>query len=691
MAVFNKIIRWALLVLFAGAFLSMALASHTDTTIISSTSILAMMIILFSIIKWLYKKISRLSDRIKGYLLWVTWLAMLVIQIVVVFTINVGVFGDPIKMLQMATHLANHHYDWFEWIRQYPNLVPLTALYTGFFHLSTWTGIPFLAFFYGFNVLVTSGIVALIFYLIWRRNRTMAVIAGFLSLITPFFYTFLLNVGYSDGPAILTSLGLILIYEIAEQSKNFRWGLGICTVLLFSIAYLMRPNIVILLAAFLLMMLLSFKQRKTNFTFQLNLRMFASSIVGVLLASQVSKLLFKIFHYNKNNGDVFPTLHWLYMGLNPTSGGKYTVADRFYTLHHYGFQTASQADWAGIMRRLSAYNPLTLSIHWLAKFFTLWSSGTFQTSTDYQVRWQLAPKFLIDHMITVDVLNETYTKAIIALLLLAIVIYIWRNRHFKLSSLTLILFFIIGISLFHALLWEVKIRYQFMTIGALLFIGYTELGAWIEEPLTMPRAFQGHKFALITLPILGVASILTMNLIPNDKLLSPVSSYRWAQSSIQKSGDHTTIAQGQQISQVVQLGSSSSNLQLITEYSQPLDLYIDQWQGGQWQPIITTKVKAHTLSQNIKHPFTSGKYRITLQNNTLYPAELASAQKLYTTPDRLLANDPKNDNSTLVFTFWRSSSQKTIYSPTVINGFTLLLIATWSTLLYSELKNKREY
>ncbi|WP_052348586.1 glycosyltransferase family 39 protein [Weissella oryzae] len=685
MTIINKIIRWSLLILFFGAFLSMLLASHTDTTIISSISVITLTIILFLLIRWIYHQLTSFSSKTKGYIIWLAWFSILLIQIIFVFTVHVGVFGDPVQMLQMATRLANHNYDWVEWIRQYPNLVPLTALYTGFLHLSSWTGLPFLAVFYSFNVAVTSAIVGLTFYLIWRHNQNIAVIAAGFAIITPFFYTFLLNVGYSDGPAILISLALALIYDSAEHKGTFKWLAASLTVILFGAAYLMRPNIIILLVAFLLMLLLSFKNRKQNFTFQLNLRMLASSFVGLILASQVSRWLFTIFHYDKNNADVFPTLHWIYMGLNPTSGGKYSTADRYYTLLHHGYKTAAQADWAGILHRFAEYNPITLILHWLAKFFTLWSSGTFQTSTDYQIRWQSAPSFLLNHMLTLDVLNESFTKALIALLLFSIVVKLYRMKKLQVNLMLLVLLFIIGISLFHSLIWEVKIRYQFMTIGLLLFAGYQNLADLIEQPLKFNKfkeLTQKNTWALIALPILGGISLLTMNLIPSNHLLSPVSSYRWAQSSIQKQNDHTFIEQGQQISQIVPLGVKSSNLQLVTEYSQPLVLYIDRWQANQWQPVLESKIPAHSLVKNISYPFAAGKYRITLQNNTIYPAEVAVAQKSYTTPNRLLATNPQGDNSTLVFTFWRSSNQRAVYTPTLIGSFTGIIAVTWLMLAY---------
>jgi hypothetical protein len=98
----------------------------------------------------------------------------------------------------------------------------------------------------------------------------LAAFVSLLMLMLPMNYDFLLRVGYSDGFAILVLLIIALRFDKIQSTGSFGIWQFVSTALLFTLGFLARPNVIIILIALAILGLVAFSQRKNikNYGFQ---------------------------------------------------------------------------------------------------------------------------------------------------------------------------------------------------------------------------------------------------------------------------------------------------------------------------------------------------------------------------------------------------------------------------------------
>jgi hypothetical protein len=375
----------------------------------------------------------------------------------------------------MAKELNQNNFQWSSWILQYKNLVPLTVLYSWMMKIGEYLHTGFYPIFFTYNISLLIGTLILIILTLWHKNPRAATLASLLAIFLPMCYRFIIQVGYTDGASIFALSTLIFLFEY----HHINWWKLVLLSYIFAYGYLMRPNIIIAIIALFIIGIFTYKKQKNICKFVSQLFLFCFS--GILLANSAGSLLNTAYHYDVNNSKQFPVVHWIYMGLNQQKFGKYNRADRNYTLDHNGFSSAQDADIAGIKNRVLESNPLSFSEHLIVKYGILWHEGTFQTLTDYQKEYVFAPKLFLNYSKPILWITQIFSKALISLFLLSIVLKLLHKKTVSKNSFLLSLLIIFGISLFHTIIWEVKTRYQFMTFFLLFFIGISTLVEQFEK------------------------------------------------------------------------------------------------------------------------------------------------------------------------------------------------------------------
>ena len=677
----NKFAGWALLILFILAAFVMVAEPYTTAGFVEPISVLILMVGLFFGLRWIYRKILQLSkQRLKVLVLGLFALSV-VIQIIWVNIAHLQLFGDPWHILTQATRLMQGDKTWDIWNQQYPNLLPLIALNMVFIKIANFLHVSFYAIFYTFNILITSSVWAVIVRFLWKKKPHLAAFAMVLLLMMPMVNSFLLYVGYSDGIALLSLALLLCIFD----RPKFGLLAFVETSLLFTIAYLARPNVIILLIALLIIGIFAYANRKKyGKLYQSAGKMLLACLLGIILATGATQVLAKSLNYNLKSTSVLPTIHWIYMGLNLPKSGEYNAVDRDYSLYHVGYPTASAADKAGIVQRLESDN-VKLPFLWLAKFGTLWSSGTFTTTMDYQAfnwtyDWTQASGFLVQNIGAINIFWETYAKALVGLMLLAIAYHLWKKKPDLVTSYGLMLFTIMGISLFHSLIWEVKPRYQFMTFSFLILAAVFSFPTLFEE--STEKVTQARQRLKLALPFASVLSLIlmatVMQLQPQQRVV--VNAQQHPTDNYGYSKDDLHLMPGQTISQEFNLPVAANQIELQTGTSAPLQLEIQKKVSGNWLnqgnftlDLPLPNAPASYQTQILNPKLAAGDYRFSVTN----PNKQSASMEAILDPSNLdyphLIQLP--NGRTASFAFIISQTKRVTRFPlALILGFGLLFI-----------------
>ncbi|MBU8960497.1 permease, partial [Streptococcus pneumoniae] len=93
-----------------------------------------------------------------------------------------------------------------------------------------------------------------------------------LAIVLPVFYSFIIQVGYTDGASILALSLLIFLFEY----NHLNWWKLILLTFVFAYGYLMRPNIIIALVALFIIGLFTYKKQNNIFKLVSKLFIFCS-------------------------------------------------------------------------------------------------------------------------------------------------------------------------------------------------------------------------------------------------------------------------------------------------------------------------------------------------------------------------------------------------------------------------------
>lgn len=661
MKALSKIMHRTLLILFAGAFIFMLLQPYTDTGFIEPISVIILAIALFFLVRFLYRKLVLWDKKRLKILFFVLFAFFVLGQILWVNLAHVGLFGDPWHIQAQATRLMQGNHTWDIWILQYPNLVPLVALEMSFIKLASLLHVSFYAVFYGFNILINSLIWLVVSRILWRKKPVLAVFSIILVLALPVMSNFLLQVGYSDGVAILALVLLVSVFDKAAENGKFTIGQFIGTIILFTFAYLARPNSIVVLVALIIIGLLAYHSREKYIgLWQTSAKMLLACLLGIIFAVLVSHLIAAAVGYDLNNPHAFPVWNWVYESINLKSGGEWTPTDRDYTLYHTGFSSMKEADISGIIQRLKDYNLLIIPL-WLIKFATLWSCGTFATGTDYTMfsgtfNWTHGPAFLVQNIGAINIFWQIYSKALLAVLIFAIVYGLWWKKRDLISSYGLILLIIMGISLFHTLLWEVKPRYQFMTIGLLLIAALLNFDGLFADN-SFPLANEKWKKRLkIFVPIFSVVSLIlmatVMRLQPAQKVV--VTAQQHPTDNYGYTHDDLVLQPGETIYQNFSLPIAANQIDWQTGTTGPLLMKIQKNTSGSWSDfdshtIAMANVPAAEISQKFTTEMPAGEYRFAISNPNSKPTSLEALLDTSTLDYPYLIKLPDGQTASLGF------------------------------------------
>ena len=145
---------------------------------------------------------------------------MIIIQLAVLKFLPVSIYHDPYRVLSQADQLAAGNFHWtttYFW--RYPNNVPITYFLYLWLNLTKTLFSTNLALWI-LSFLILNSFILLTLKLAWQLSKRKSLIIGLTAffVLTPFSYTYYLQVFYTDLPNFLL---LLLIFDYLFKWDSF--------------------------------------------------------------------------------------------------------------------------------------------------------------------------------------------------------------------------------------------------------------------------------------------------------------------------------------------------------------------------------------------------------------------------------------------------------------------------------------
>lgn len=499
-------------------------------------------------------QLNKLSGRHFAYLLGGGLLLMLAGQIWSLTTMPVTVYHDPFRVLAQADQLAAGNHVWTStYFWRYANNVPLAYLLSLWLRLGALVGLSTNTAVHMLSLLTLDGFIILLLHTVHtmsRRNSITFAAFAFVAL-TPFAYTYYLQVFYSDLPTmfvLLAVLNQLLHWRQSNHRQRIYRGIGL--TLLTMLGYLLKPSLIVLIPALGLTALILGAHgllKKSKLLIPALL-----IVLGIGLSVPATKIIDGASDFSANNRYAFPITHWIYMGYNPGSKGKYSGKDTGTLVAMHSKQARQQYDLQQLPKRLQKLGFVGIVKLWATKLGALFDVHGIQSW--YNGGYRTAPKWYVQNAQLIQYwLALVYQVASVALLLaLAIRLLGMPTLQADGRSVVLLLSIItaLGYLAFHTLVWETEARYG-QALVPLLWLAYSGL------PVTQTKKLRWREIGLgaagLALPLLFLKPIPT----PPSPIV--VAAQR-SQMSVQYNAKPAQLAPGRQYTQRVHLAASANYL-----------------------------------------------------------------------------------------------------------------------------------
>ncbi|MFC6254167.1 hypothetical protein ACFP1H_06160 [Secundilactobacillus hailunensis] len=576
-------------------------------------------------------------------------LAMLVGQIFVLKVMPVTVFHDPYRVLSQADQMAAGHMTWdITYFWRYANNVPIAYLMSLWLRLTQLFGLTTNLSIHLLNILTLDSFILLLLSTIWKvSHRKSLLIAAFAFMVlTPFAYTYYLQVFYSDLTTMLVLLIIMrLILDWPQGAKVQHIFAGIGLVLSTLIGALLKPNLVVLLPALAIVALMLV--RKKQFKKSRLLLPILLITLGFGLSLPTSHEISHVSHYTPEAKYAFPATHWMMMSVNPSHYGMFSGKDVIKDIKQPNKTARSHYDVKQISKRVKTMGVPGLLKLWVVKLGILLNVRGIQTW--YNGGFRSAPSWYQNHAhFFMEITVISYAAATLALWFTLIRrLLIWRPDLTDSTQVTALLAIVtaLGYFAFHTLLWEVEPRYGQAALPLIWLLLAATPAPVKDQSKTIDRSrlLAPLSIAATFLVAFGFAGILGHSQLKN----SVVAAQR-SQLSPQYHAKPTIVHPGNKISEQVTLHGSANYLSLQVHDHSKVSASLEN---------LTThahyQLSAAGRDYRLHHRLIAGQYRITVQNTTSKNQRVDVVQTYhYQLADHPLNNNGHTDQTaSLVFTF----------------------------------------
>ncbi|EKQ22122.1 hypothetical protein [Lacticaseibacillus paracasei] len=555
-------------------------------------------------------RLDHLSTRQLRWGIGLGLLAMLIAQVVVLHVMPNTVYHDPYRVLSQADQLAAGHMTWdITYFWRYANNVPLAYLLSLWLRLTQLVGLSTNLSVHLLSILVLDSFIALALHTIWQlsqRASLLVVAFGFFAL-SPFAYTYYLQVFYSDLPTMLVLLIIIRsLLNWSQKTSRQRWFAGSGLVVAVMLGAMLKPNLVVLLPALLIVGLILARQhlwRQAKLTLPILL-----IVLGFGLSLPATKVIDVAANYQPRTAFSFPATNWILMGYNQHSNGGYSGKDVGRAIKQPSQAARQRYNLKTIPKRIKTLGVVGVIRLWVVKLGIVLNVQGIQRW--YNGGFRAAPSWYSNHAGFYQGLTVIGYVAATLLMWGALMLKLLRWRpdltdpHQILALLAVTT--ALGYLAFHTLLWEVEPRYG----QAILPLLWVALAA-IPRQASQSRPRWANQASLLNgatalLVAFGAAGVLGAQL-PQKQVIAAQRS----QLSVQYHAKPKTVTPGTVLAEVVDVNAPANYFSVQIHAGSQVQVTLTNLATGQHYRLTMAGSVAR-----LHHQLAAGQYRITVQNLT---------------------------------------------------------------------------
>lgn len=555
-------------------------------------------------------RLDHLSTRQLRWGIGLGLLAMLIAQVVVLHVMPNTVYHDPYRVLSQADLLAAGHMTWdITYFWRYANNVPLAYLLSLWLRLTQLVGLSTNLSVHLLSILVLDSFISLALHTIWQlsqRASLLVVAFGFFAL-SPFAYTYYLQVFYSDLPTMLVLLIIIRsLLNWSQKTSRQRWFAGSGLVVAVMLGAMLKPNLVVLLPALLIVGLILARQhlwRQAKLTLPILL-----IVLGFGLSLPATKVIDVAANYQPRTAFSFPATNWILMGYNQHSNGGYSGKDVGRAIKQPSQAARQRYNLKTIPKRIKTLGVVGVIRLWVVKLGIVLNVQGIQRW--YNGGFRAAPSWYSNHAGFYQGLTVIGYVAATLLMWGALMLKLLRWRpdltdpHQILALLAVTT--ALGYLAFHTLLWEVEPRYG----QAILPLLWVALAA-IPRQASQSRPRWANQASLLNgatalLVAFGAAGVLGAQL-PQKQVIAAQRS----QLSVQYHAKPKTVTPGTVLAEVVDVNAPANYFSVQIHAGSQVQVTLTNLATGQHYRLTMAGSVAR-----LHHQLAAGQYRITVQNLT---------------------------------------------------------------------------
>lgn len=627
--------------MFIGIFSNIFFPLNVSYTIIVS-SICLIIGVCWSRFK---NKVKSLPQNRVSLIIYGILFSILIIQILILTFFPATVYHDPFRVLHEAELLSHNHPDWdnstYFW--RYSNNVPLAFFIslwlkiTNVFQLSTNCSVHILSLIFLDSFIILSLRTCQNF---GKQSYQVLGLALFF-LVSPFSYTYYLQVFYSDLPILLI---LLLIFNLLAYWPKKK-GLQLINIFfLFSIVLigqLIKANLIILSIAILILIGELYLHKKTI------LKKLILPLTVILLALgasfPVKQTINTVTGFKTNNQYQFPLTSWIYMSYNSKNYGMYNSDDVNKMINLPSKKARQSYLIKALPARLSQLGVIGILRQWIEKVGVLLNVSNLQTF--YTGGFIQTPKFYIIwkqpvHILSQAIMRSGFICLYMATLTKCLILFKRQAEIEPLQELAIILSFGYIVSLM--LFWEVESRYGQALFPLLLIIDTLPIGNK-KTAVNITRALHARIKTVIVCLFLIITNIIES---PGSKQI--IAAQR-SQLSLQYHAQESHLSPNNSLLQKVVFNHEVNTFSVVVPANTKLIGKLVNLQTRQEYPLkYVAKKGSYSLSYS--GSLSAGSYQLILENKKKrsQPVELTRTVNYYLAPyPVVIGNNTREFESTI--------------------------------------------
>lgn len=628
----------------------------TDGKFLVGASVLALSVVLLITgikLKPILENISK--SNLKKIIL-AGLIIILITQILVLRFLPATVFHDPFRVLSQAETLSMGNHSWSNstYFWRYPNNVSIAFLLskwielTNLFNISTNLSVNIL------SIVFLDTFILLSIRFVGKISKSsfgpIALLSFF--VVSPFAYTYYLQVFYSDLPSMLALLiTFMILYGWKNYSTKFKVVQGILLTIVIAIGQLMKPTLLFVFVAILVVVVLRGIRKNSRGSIKKLAVPLVLITLGIGMAFPASKLIEQQINFHPNSKYQLPMEHWVWMSYSPQGDGEYVGSDVETMMKMNSIEQRKTYLKTALPKRIESLGVGKVIQRWVTKagiflnvsgIQTAYTGGYINASHGYQV---ISP--------LLSLIGKVIMQAGFILLYLLVIVKSLRiiktkERLDVRAEIALVL--ALGYLAFHTLVWESENRYGQVIIPMLLLISSLRLPPLMAVSQVKSVKNKWLNIGLVSGLVVFAGTVGTFLVTKSGEDVTQIVAAQRSQLSSQYGAKKTIIGAHNSVKQRVNLNYDSSRFSVLMPYKAKFKLYLLNLDTNKM-----VQLKNGSESAYYEGVLRRGHYQIIVKNPTSKDQSMSITvmQDYKLAPYGIEIGNTKYKHSSLVYTATR--------------------------------------